>query len=114
MKIYFEESGGFAGIDHNISINTDSLHPEEASELQRLVNNANFFDLPSEPAAASAPSPLRGADYLEYKITIEINDNKKHSIKTTDLTMPHNIGPLITYLRRKAVKEKKVSGSKLT
>jgi hypothetical protein len=110
MKIYFEESGGFAGIDRNISINSDSLHPEEASELQRIVDNANFFDLPSEPAAA----PLRGADYLEYKITIETNDNKKYSIKTTDLTMPHNIGPLIRYLRQKAAKEKKVSGSKLT
>jgi len=102
LKIYFEESGGLAGIDNNISINGDLLHPEEASELQSLVDNANFFDLPSEPAP-----PLRGADYLEYKITIETNDNKKHSIKTTDLTMPPNVGPLIRYLRRKAVKEGK-------
>jgi hypothetical protein len=112
MKIFFEESGGFAGINHNISINSDSLHPEEVSELQRLVDDANFFDLPSEPAT---PSLLRGADYLEYKITIETTDNKRHSIKTTDLTMPSNIGPLIRYLRGKAVKEKKkASGSKLT
>ena len=102
MKIYFEQSGGLAGIDNSISINSDSLDPQEASELQHLVDNANFFGLPSEPAA-----PLRGADYLEYKITIETNDNKKHSIKTTDLTMPPNVGPLIGYLRRKAVKEGK-------
>jgi hypothetical protein len=102
MKIYFEESGGLAGIDNSISINSDSLDPQEASELQRLVDNANFFDLPSEPAA-----PLRGADYLEYKITIETNDNKKHSIRITDLTIPPNTGPLIRYLRRKAVKEGK-------
>ena len=100
MKIYFEQGGGLTGIDNNISVNSDSLHPAEASELQRLVENANFFDLPSEPA-----TPLRGADYLEYKITIETNDNKKHSIKTTDLTMPPNVAPLIRYLRRKAVKE---------
>lgn len=99
MKIYFEQSGGFTGIDNNISIDSDSLDPEDASELQHLVDNANFFDFSSEPAA-----PLRGADYLEYKVTIEINDNKKHSIKTTDLTMPPNVGPLIRYLRRKAVK----------
>jgi hypothetical protein len=100
MKIYFEQSGGLAGIDDNISINRDSLDPQDASELQRLVDSANFFDLPSEPAA-----PLRGADYLEYKITIETNDNKKHSIKTTDLTVSPNVAPLIRYLRRKAVKE---------
>jgi hypothetical protein len=101
MKIYFEQSGGLAGIaNNNISIDSDSLDPEEASELQRLVDNSNFFDLPSEPTA-----PLRGADYLEYKITIETNDNKKHSIKTTDLTLPPNVAPLIRYLRRKAVRE---------
>lgn len=98
MKIYFEQSGGFTGIDNNILINSNSLDTEEASELQRLVDNANFFDLPSEPA-----TPFHGADYLEYKITIETNDNKKYSIKTTDLTMPPNVGPLIRYLRRKAV-----------
>ena len=102
MKIYFEESGGLAGIANNISINSDSLDPQEASELQRLVDNTNFFDLPSEPAA-----PLRGADYLEYKITIETNNNKKHSIKTTDLTLPPYVAPLIRYLRRKAVREGK-------
>ena len=100
MKIYFEQSGGFTGIEKNILINSNSLDTEEASELQRLVDNANFFDLPSEPAA-----PLRGADYLEYKITIETNDLKKHSIKITDLTMPPNVGPLIIYLRRKALQE---------
>jgi len=102
MKIYFEQSGGFTGINNGISINSNSLNTQEAYELQRLVDNANFFDLPSEPLA-----PLHGADYLEYKITIETNDNKKHSIKTTDLTMPPNVGPLIRYLRRKAPQEDK-------
>jgi hypothetical protein len=102
MKIYFEQSGGFTGIDNNILIDSNSLDTEEASELQQLLDNANFFDLPSEPAA-----PLHGADYLEYKITIETNDNKQHSIKTTDLTMPPNVGPLIRYLRRKAVQGSK-------
>jgi hypothetical protein len=101
MKIYFEQGGGLAGINNNISINSDSLDPQEALELQRLVDNAKFFGLPSEPAA-----PLRGADYLEYKITIETNDNKRHSIKTTDLTMSPDVAPLIRYLRRKAVKER--------
>ena len=102
MKIYFEQSGGLAGIDNSISIDSNSLDPQEASELQRLVDNANFLDLPSEPAA-----PCNGADYLEYKITIETNDNKKHSIKTTDLTIPPNVAPLVRYLRRKAVREGK-------
>jgi hypothetical protein len=100
MKIYFEQSGGLAGIDNSITINSDSLDHQEASELQSIVDNANFFDLPSESTAQ-----IRGADYLEYKITIETNDNKKHSIKTTDLTVQPNVAPLIRYLRRKALGE---------
>jgi hypothetical protein len=79
--------------------------------LQNLVDDANFFYLLSpEPEAVEAAdsSPLHRADYLEYKITIETNDNKKHSIKTTHLTMPLNIGPLIKYLRGKAVRGKRV------
>ena len=100
MKVYFKQSGGLARIDKNVSIDSDSLQQEEASELQRLINDANFFQLTSQPRA-----PSRGADYLEYKITIEANNNKKHSIETTDLTMPPNVGPLISYLRQKAIKE---------
>jgi hypothetical protein len=100
MKIYFKQSGGLTGIDNDLSINSDSLDPQEASELQLLVDNSHFFDLHSNPAA-----PSRGADYLEYKITIETNDGKKHSIETTDLTMPANVAPLIRYLRRKALRK---------
>ena len=100
MKIYFEQSGGLAGIENSVSIDSNSLVPEEASELQSLVDNARFADLPSQPAA-----PLRGADYIEYKITIKTNDNRKYSLNTTDLTMPPSVGPLIRYLRQKAIKE---------
>jgi hypothetical protein len=99
MKVYFEQSGGLVGVGAYASVDSDSLEPEEASELRRLVDDANFLELPSQPSA-----PSRGADYLEYKITIEVN-NKKHFIKTTDLTMPPNVGPLIGYLRRKALRK---------
>jgi hypothetical protein len=100
MKVYFEQSGGLARIGTHASINSDSLQPEETSKLQCLIKDANFFELPSQLAA-----PSRGADYLEYKITIEANNNKKHSIKATDLTMPPNVRPLITYLKQKVVKD---------
>ena len=100
MKIYFEQSGGLTGIENNVSIDSNSLVPEEASELQSLVDNASFADLLSQPAA-----PLRGADYIEYKITIETNDNRKYFLNTTDLTMPPSAGPLIRYLRQKAIKK---------
>ena len=100
MKVYFEQSGRLVGMGAHASVDTDSLQAKEASKLQGLIRDANFFELPSQ-----LPAPSHGADYLEYKITIEANNDKKHSIKTTDLTMPPNVGPLIRYLRQKAVKD---------
>lgn len=101
MKIYFKQSGGILEVDNNISINTDYLNPDEAFKLQQLIDNAKFFELPTE----SLETPQRGADYFEYMISIEAKD-KKHDVKTTDITMPPNLGPLIRYLRKKVLKQK--------
>lgn len=68
--------------------------------MQQLVANAKFFELPSEPLDSSQ----RGADYFEYKITIEAKD-RKHDVKTTDITMPSNLSPF-RYLRQKILKQK--------
>ena len=100
MKIYFEQSGGIVGINNRISINTDSLDADEGVKLQRLIDDTRFFHLPSNLGA----TPNRGADYFVYKITVVTNDDKRHFIKTTDLTTPSNLGPLIRYLRQKALK----------
>jgi hypothetical protein len=100
MKIYFEQCGGILGINKNISLNTDHLNHDEAFKLQQLIDNAKFFELPTE----SSESPLHGADYFEYKITIEAKD-RKHHVKTTDITMSPNLGPLIRYLRQKVLKQ---------
>lgn len=100
MKIYFEQSGGILGIDKKISIDTDYLNADEAFKLQQLIDNAKFFEQPTE----SSELPQRGADYFEYRITIETID-RKHHVKTTDITMPPNIGPLIRYLRQNALKQ---------
>jgi hypothetical protein len=103
MKIYFEQSGGILGMNNNISINIDYLSPDEASKLQQLIENAKFFEVPTERLDSSQ---LAGADYFEYKITIETKD-RKHYVSTTDITMPSNLGPLIRYLRQKILQKRK-------
>jgi hypothetical protein len=100
MKVYLEQGGGLTRFRTYASVDSDTLQPEEASELHRLINDANLFQLPSQPTA-----PSRGADYLEYKITLETNNNRKHSIKTTDLSMPRHVRPLVTYLKQKAIEK---------
>jgi hypothetical protein len=101
MKVYFEQSGGIAGISKTVSIDSDSLAQEEASKLLRLIEDAKFFDLPSQPS-----TPLRGADHLNYKVTVVENESKRHSINTTDRTMPSNVGPLISYLKEKTLRKR--------
>jgi Emfourin len=102
MKIYFEQTGGLIGIDLHISLDSNCLPPEELQKLHSLVDNADFFALSSELAA----SPKYGADYFQYNITIEV-EGLKHSVKTTDITMPPNLAPLVRYLRQKVQVTKK-------
>ena len=96
MKVSFEQSGGLAGMMVSTTVDSGSLPKEEASLLQNLVKDANFFTLPSK----SEPPRQGAADYFEYTISVE-NDGLKHTVETTDLTMPESLKPLIRYLRSK-------------
>ena len=98
MKVYFESSGGFMGTRTSVIVDTDSIPPDEAGQLRDLVNNSNFFDLPSK----SPPPPKGAADYFLYKITIQIGEKKSHTIQTNDITMPPELVPLIDFLQGKA------------
>jgi hypothetical protein len=105
MRIYYEQSGGFAGIDISTTVNTDSLPANEVNKIQDLVNKANFFSLNSVSS-----QPETGADYFHYKITVEMDDNdnnkngqkKTHTLELYD-PVPAQLKPLVKYLRSKAM-----------
>jgi hypothetical protein len=102
MRIYYEQSGGFAGIDISTVVNTDSLPADEVNKIQDLVTKANFFSLDSVSS-----QPEIGADYFHYRITVEMEDNKNGQKKTHTLEIydpvPAQLKPLIKYLRSKAM-----------
>jgi hypothetical protein len=98
MKIYFEQKGGIAGISKVTTVDTDLLSsPDEAREVRSIIDSSNFFALPSNTAAPHGGA----ADYFRYKITLESDDGKKHTVETTDLTKPPQLNSLIGYLRKK-------------
>jgi len=100
MKINFERSGGFAGMLTTVSVDTSSLPSEQAAKLQNMVDDANFFSLSSAP-----PPPKRGpADYFNYKIMVETDDGRKHTVECTDIAMKSSIKPLIDFLGKQAKK----------
>lgn len=97
MRIYFERSGGFAGMRVSTTIDTESLGSEETHELQQLTDAAKFFAL---PAMITTTSPA-GVDQFQYKVTIETED-RQHTVETGDASAPDTLLPLLQKLTRLA------------
>jgi len=98
MKIHFEQKGGIAGISRSADIDTHLLPSSEAQEVQSIVENSKFFELPPK----TRPPDRGAADYFTYTITLETDDGRKHTVETTDLTKGTELAALINYCRRKA------------
>ncbi len=96
MKISFETSGGLAGIHESIVLETTSMSEDDIKQVGDLVKNSNFFDFPSQ----STPPRAGSADYINYKITVK-TDEKEHTVRTNDVSMPSQLQPLIDFLCQK-------------
>lgn len=92
MNIQFERRGGFAGLRAGAALNTDSIPSDEADELLELINKADFFNLPEK-----FPVPKKGADYFQYRLTIE-TEGKKHTIEVSEPAVPVTLQPLLQFL----------------
>jgi hypothetical protein len=105
MKIYFERSGGFAGMLSSTTVDTQDLPSKEADEIKNLVEKAHFFEVPSKLSQPSSKTTKGAADYFVYKITIQNNNNnnqskKEHSVECNDLSMQPTLRPLIDFLTK--------------
>lgn len=92
MRIEMERTGGFAGMRVQTTIDTETLPPEQASELESLVETASFFEMPT-----GASTPPRGADSFYYRISIEA-EGRKHTVETSDEVAPETLRPLLRRL----------------
>ena len=99
MKVYFERSGGFAGLRTSVLLDTDTMPQDESAQLHQMCNSMNFFNLPSKLDAKSGT-----ADLFRYKITVESKDGK-HTVETTDQSMPPGFENFVNYLSDKAQKK---------
>jgi hypothetical protein len=102
MKVYLERSGGFAGMVTSASLDTQTLPPNEAHEIQNLIENSYFFELPSNPPQSSK-TKKGAADYFTYKITVQ-DDKREHLVQLNDINMEPNIKPLVDFLIRHSQK----------
>jgi hypothetical protein len=93
MKITFIMSGGFAylpALSKPVMTDTTKLEPQMAKELESLVWESHFFDLPALP---NIP-PKGAADHQTYTITVEDGSNT-HTVQVTDPITDANLGRLV-------------------
>ena len=89
MKILFRQSGG-DGPPRGCELNTGNLHPDEATELMTLLNEAGLHD-------SFAAHSHQGSGVTRYDLTVETPDGIR-TASVDDLTAPDNLRPLLEFL----------------
>jgi hypothetical protein len=90
-KITFERTGGVAGNGLHFEVDLNTLPAEQAAQLLKLIDKADFFNLPEGPSGSLTP------DEFHYEIAVN-NGGDSHTVHVTDTTMPESLRPLIREL----------------
>lgn len=97
MRIDFVRTGGFTGMRLSTSVETTELPPDQAANLQKLLDDSGFFELP-EKLMPDKPQP----DRFEYHLTVA-SAQKTHSVDVSDAAAPQSLRPLLNYLTTMAM-----------
>ena len=102
MLIDFESSGGYANLQLSYHANTETLTPETAAEITRLVESSGVFDIQQETVAPSLAGP---PDVFTYRLSLR-DGSRLTTLMLNDMTAPTSLHPLLALLRKLAVDEK--------
>ncbi len=94
-RITFQRSGGFTGRTISLTLNLDDLAADQATTLNGLLANADFFNLPADSAKRPVP------DEFIYVVTVE-NGTQSHTVRTSDTAAPDSLRPLLDDLSLRA------------
>lgn len=97
MNITIEISGGFAalpGLSRPFTIDTKTLDPQRAAEIESLVSESKFFERP----AVIDTAPKGAADYYIYAITVQ-DGARSRSVRLTDPITDPSLERLVSGLR---------------
>jgi hypothetical protein len=110
VTIEFRTSGGvayFPGLAAPVTFNTADMPADARAKLERLVEDAHFFDQPSD-----TPPPQRGADYQTHTITVK-DGERTHTVRVSDPIKDPAMAALVAELQalRTAKSQARQSGS---
>ena len=89
--IYFKRSGGFVGQGMRVQVDLNQIPAEQARDLTRLIEQAEFFSLPENFIVKFNP------DEYQYTITVDTPE-MTHTVRANDSTMPASLRPLVDQL----------------
>ena len=104
MRVELKVEGGLSylpGLKKPITVDSDKLSRSDAAALKKLVDTAEFFDLPQ---TINKPAP-GAADYQRYTITIETG-KRNHTVQAVDPVGSTALLDLIDFVRDVAHKQK--------
>jgi hypothetical protein len=90
-KISFKRTGGFVGREVNTDLDLNQMPDADSQELQRLILETNFFDIPQNLIEPT------GHDEHEYTVTVDAG-NSHHTVQTSDSSAPESLRPLLEKL----------------
>jgi hypothetical protein len=92
MKIEFVRSGGFGGVRLSVNLDTQRLPGADASALEQMIRDSDFFNLPEQIKPASP-----AADRFEYSLSVS-DGARSHSITVGETAAPEKLRPLLDRL----------------
>jgi len=94
MKVRFLQSGGFAGIIKGCELDSATLSPDAAQDLEGLIRDSGI-------SGSGEFLSDTGRDLQQYEIRIE-DGNLKSSVVFDDMSVPHSARPLLGFLKKHA------------
>jgi len=93
MRISYQRTGGFTGIALSFEVQTETLPPDEAIHIEKLVDGSSFFDLPSKIISVDEVR-----DQFQYRVTITTEEHQ-HTVDVGDAAAPDSLLPLLEELK---------------
>jgi hypothetical protein len=104
MQIDFSSSGGFANLQIDYRADTNTLPEEQAKELMRLIESSQAFELTQDDMNVNAA--VGRTDVITYRLTLG-EGSQQTTLWFNDITAPASIRPLLGYLRKLAIEQKR-------
>ncbi|SRR5687768_13489804 len=104
MQVDFATSGGVVNQELTYRADTNTMSEDQATELKMLVGSSGVFDL--EQDDTNSNSAIGRADVISYRLTLS-EGSRQITLWMNDITAPASVRPLLAYLRKQALEQKR-------